>query len=316
MVTLFAWIAHKLVSSNKPVKYASDASCNAKTACDWNRKSVLKSWAISLTKRWNGNLRIKSSVDFWYFLSKLVRVKEERWAIDGRKERIGPPRHAPPRAFFRRWYIFIDATRIHAKALHSHVKKHFHARQRSHARDRSPSTPRVKEKTNLLISKTPPKLTENWRFKIGQKNRDPSLPNLSQRYGARPISVRLLDTTSRWRRFARGLRRELFSRGFPAGGFTSGLFGTSHLYSLLDFLCRRRVVNAIKRTISLGKGMDDGKDEGRKKNNWLQMCQKRDVWFEENTQKKKREIRRRKHTRQTFFYNTTVHINELPNYTL
>ena len=45
-------------------------------------------------------------------------------------------------------------------------------------------------------------------------------------------------------------------------------------------------------------------------------CQKRDVWFEENTQKKKREIRRRKHTRQTFFYNKTVHINELPNYTL
>tara|TARA_B100000530_G_C15847217_1_gene443776 strand:+ start:374 stop:547 length:174 start_codon:yes stop_codon:yes gene_type:complete len=41
-----------------------------------------------------------------------------------------------------------------------------------------------------------------------------------------------------------------------------------------------------------------------------------DVWFEENTQKKKREIRRRKHTRQTLFYNTTVHINELPNYTL
>ena len=45
-------------------------------------------------------------------------------------------------------------------------------------------------------------------------------------------------------------------------------------------------------------------------------CQKRDGWFEENTQKKKREIRRRKHTRQTLFYNTTVHINELPNYTL
>ena len=129
------------------------------------------------------------------------------------------------------------------------LKKHFHARQRSHARDRSPSTPRVKEKTNLLISKTPPKLTGKLALKQA-KNRDPSLPNLSQRYGARPISVRLLDTTSRWRRFARGLRRELFSRGFPAGGFTSSLFGTSHLYSLLDFLCRRH------ERFLFGKGME------------------------------------------------------------
>jgi hypothetical protein len=71
-------MAHKLVSSNKPVKYASDASCNAKTACDWNRKSVLKSWAISLTKRWNGNLRIKSSVDFWYFLFYIFRRGRRR----------------------------------------------------------------------------------------------------------------------------------------------------------------------------------------------------------------------------------------------
>jgi hypothetical protein len=39
--------------------------CRAMTAELWKRKSVLKSWAISLTKRWNGNLRIKSSVDFW-----------------------------------------------------------------------------------------------------------------------------------------------------------------------------------------------------------------------------------------------------------
>ena len=66
IVTLLAWIAHKLVSSNKPTKYASDASCKAKTAEDWNRKSVLKSWAISLTKRWNGNFRMSNSVDFWY----------------------------------------------------------------------------------------------------------------------------------------------------------------------------------------------------------------------------------------------------------
>ncbi len=35
---------------------------------DWNRKSVLKSCAISLTNRWNGSLRMRSSVDFWYLL--------------------------------------------------------------------------------------------------------------------------------------------------------------------------------------------------------------------------------------------------------
>ena len=80
-------MAHKLVSSNKPVKYASDASCNAKTACDWNRKSVLKSWAISLTKRWNGNLRIKSSVDFWYFLFYIFRRGRRRRRRGRRKVR-------------------------------------------------------------------------------------------------------------------------------------------------------------------------------------------------------------------------------------
>ena len=41
-------------------------TCRAPIAADWNRKSVLKSWAISRTKRWNGSLRIRSSVDFWY----------------------------------------------------------------------------------------------------------------------------------------------------------------------------------------------------------------------------------------------------------
>ena len=33
---------------------------------DWNRKSVLKSWAISLTNLWNGNFLMSNSVDFWY----------------------------------------------------------------------------------------------------------------------------------------------------------------------------------------------------------------------------------------------------------
>ena len=34
------------------------------TADDWNRRSVLKSWAISRTRRWKGSFRMRSSVDF------------------------------------------------------------------------------------------------------------------------------------------------------------------------------------------------------------------------------------------------------------
>ena len=36
MVTHLAWIAQRLVSSNNPTKYASEASCSALTARDWN----------------------------------------------------------------------------------------------------------------------------------------------------------------------------------------------------------------------------------------------------------------------------------------
>jgi len=40
IVTRLAWIAHKLVSSNRPTRYASAASCNASTAWLWKRRSV------------------------------------------------------------------------------------------------------------------------------------------------------------------------------------------------------------------------------------------------------------------------------------
>ena len=56
------------------------------------------------------------------------------------------------------------------------------------------------------------------------------LADFSQRDGTRAVSVRLLDATSRRRGFARGLGRELLSRGLAAGGFTSSLFGTSHCF--------------------------------------------------------------------------------------
>merc|ERR1719384_2676296 len=50
---------------------ASLASCRAPIAADWNLRSVLKSWAISLTRRWKGNFLMRSSVDFWYLLISL-----------------------------------------------------------------------------------------------------------------------------------------------------------------------------------------------------------------------------------------------------
>lgn len=75
IVTLLAWIAQRFVSSNKPTRYASAASWSASTAWLWNLKSVLKSWAISRTNRWNGSLRIRSSVLFWYFLISLLQTQ-------------------------------------------------------------------------------------------------------------------------------------------------------------------------------------------------------------------------------------------------
>ena len=41
------------------------------TAELWNLRSVLKSWAISLTRRWKGSLWMRSLVDFWYLLTSL-----------------------------------------------------------------------------------------------------------------------------------------------------------------------------------------------------------------------------------------------------
>ena len=42
-----------------------DTNLCAMMAEDWKRRSDLKSWAISRTRRWKGSLRRRSSVDFW-----------------------------------------------------------------------------------------------------------------------------------------------------------------------------------------------------------------------------------------------------------
>ena len=65
MVTRLAWMAHRLASSNSRTRYASAASWRHSIATDWNRRSVLKSWAISLTNLLKGNFRMSSAVVFW-----------------------------------------------------------------------------------------------------------------------------------------------------------------------------------------------------------------------------------------------------------
>merc|ERR1719192_1720871 len=64
-------MAQRLVSSKSPTREAPLASCRAPMAADWNLRSVLKSWALSLTRRWKGNFLMRSSVDFWYLLISL-----------------------------------------------------------------------------------------------------------------------------------------------------------------------------------------------------------------------------------------------------
>ena len=69
IVTLFAWMAHRLESSRRPTRYASEASWSAIMAPLWKRTSFFpRSWAISLTNRWNGSFLMSNSVDFWYLL--------------------------------------------------------------------------------------------------------------------------------------------------------------------------------------------------------------------------------------------------------
>ena len=74
MVTLFACIAHKLVSSNNNTKYASTASCIAIITAGDILNTIppcSMSCTISHTYRSKEALLIESSVDFWYLLISL-----------------------------------------------------------------------------------------------------------------------------------------------------------------------------------------------------------------------------------------------------
>ena len=65
IVMCLAWMAHKLVSSNKLTRYASAASCSARIAPLAKFSLPFMSWAISHTRFWKGSLLISNSVDFW-----------------------------------------------------------------------------------------------------------------------------------------------------------------------------------------------------------------------------------------------------------
>ena len=71
MVTLLACMAARLVSSKRPTRYDSEASWRARTADDWNLRSVLNSEAISRTSLWKGSFLMSSSVLFWNLLISL-----------------------------------------------------------------------------------------------------------------------------------------------------------------------------------------------------------------------------------------------------
>ena len=71
MVTLLAWMAQRLQSSNKCTSTSSVASCRASNASAVHRKGScrgVRSKVISRTSREKGSFRISRSVDFWYFL--------------------------------------------------------------------------------------------------------------------------------------------------------------------------------------------------------------------------------------------------------
>ena len=71
MVTCLACMLHKMVSSNKKMRYASATSCNAVIAAGDILNSCpphCRSCTNSLERQSNGALLIRSSVDHWYLL--------------------------------------------------------------------------------------------------------------------------------------------------------------------------------------------------------------------------------------------------------
>ena len=80
IVTLFMWMAQRLVSSNKPMRCASVASCRAPIMIPWNHMSDHNPWAISQTSLWKGSLWLRSLVILWYlWISLSATVPGLNW---------------------------------------------------------------------------------------------------------------------------------------------------------------------------------------------------------------------------------------------
>ena len=74
-VTRFAWMAHRLASSNKFVMKASAASWRARIDWLWKRMSGLPECAISRTSLWKGNLgRVSSELLYILRISRSTTV--------------------------------------------------------------------------------------------------------------------------------------------------------------------------------------------------------------------------------------------------
>ena len=80
IVTHFLWMAHRLVSSNKPTRYTSTASFRAAMVIPWNHMFDLKSWEISQANLWKGSLQMRSLEIFCYLkISLSVMVPGLNW---------------------------------------------------------------------------------------------------------------------------------------------------------------------------------------------------------------------------------------------
>ena len=82
IVTCFACIAHKFVSSKSLTRNTSASSCNANTIAGVRQKSNLISYKISLTSWRNGSFGISNSVNIWNCLICLSTTVP-RWNLCG-----------------------------------------------------------------------------------------------------------------------------------------------------------------------------------------------------------------------------------------
>lgn len=79
MVTRLAWMAQRLVSSKSPTMCASEASCRARRACDWNRISPARSSPEENFLWWN-------NVPLWW--KNIPTTRHER-----RPHQVYPPQN-------------------------------------------------------------------------------------------------------------------------------------------------------------------------------------------------------------------------------